>query len=135
MKATGRAPRSIDEYIAGSPPEARAILRRIRATAARAAPAARETISYRMAAFMQGGVLLYFAAFRNHIGVFPPVSGDVSLVKALAPYAGPKGNLRFPYDRPIRYDLIRRIVKLRVAQNAARGAEKGARRSLKRKKA
>jgi uncharacterized protein YdhG (YjbR/CyaY superfamily) len=112
------APRTIDEYIAGFSPQIRAILQKIRATVHKAAPAAEETISYRIPAFKLHGALVYFAAFQKHIGFFPPVRGDASLKKALAPYAGPKGNLRFPYDRPIPYGIIRRIVKLRAKQNA-----------------
>ena len=75
--------------------------------------------------FSLGGALVYFAAFKNHIGFYPPVSGDASLKKAISPYAGEKGNLRFPLDRPIPYGLIKRIVKLRVRQNLAKAAAKG----------
>ena len=89
-----------------------------------AASAAEEVISYRMPAFKQRGILVYFAAFKNHIGLFPPVRGDAALAKALAPYAGPKGNLKFPLDRPIPYTLIRRVVQLRVKQDAARARAK-----------
>ncbi len=113
-------PTTINEYIAAFPLPIRTILKKIRATIADAAPDAQEVISYRMPAFKQHGVLLYFAAFKAHIGVFPPVSGEPSLEKALASYRGPKGNLRFPLDRPMPYGLIRRIAKLRVKQNAAR---------------
>jgi uncharacterized protein YdhG (YjbR/CyaY superfamily) len=115
-------PKNIDEYIARSSPAVRAILKRIRSTIRNAAPDAREAISYRMPAFFQHGVLVYFAAFRNHIGLYPPVSGDASIEKAISPYAGPKGNLRFPLDRPIPYALIERIVKLRVKQDLAKAA-------------
>lgn len=124
-------PTSIDEYISAFPPPVQAILEKIRAVAVAAAPDARERISYRMPAFEQNGILLYFAAFRDHIGVFPPVSGDARLEKALAPYAGPKGNLRFPLDEPIPYDLIRRIVALRVKQNLARASERTRKRAAK----
>ena len=122
MRAT--LPGSIDEYIAGHPPKIRTILKRIRATVAAAAPDAREVISYRMPAFAQHGIIVYFAAFKSHIGLFPPVAGDARLEKAIAPYAGPKGNLKFPLDRPIPYDLIRRIAILRVKQNVAKAAAK-----------
>ncbi|MFB3854461.1 MAG: iron chaperone [Vicinamibacterales bacterium] len=86
-------PTTIDEYIAGFPREVRAILQKIRKTVASAAPGAEERISYRMPAFAQNGILLYFAAFKKHIGVYPPVYGDSRLEKALAAYRGPKGNL------------------------------------------
>jgi uncharacterized protein YdhG (YjbR/CyaY superfamily) len=124
--ATTRAtPESIDEYIATFPPEVQAILRRIRSTIHRAAPDGQEKISYRMPAFMLGGVLVYFAAFKKHIGLYPPVKGDARIEKAVSPYAGPKGNLSFPLDRPIPYGLIEKIVRLRVQQNAAKAGGKG----------
>ena len=77
-------------------------------------------ISYRMPALRAHGVLVYYAAFKGHIGLYPPVSGDARLLKAVAPYAGPKGNLRFPYDKPIPYDLIASITRLRARQDAAK---------------
>jgi len=121
--AAGRAtPKNIDEYIAAFPPKVRTILKRIRLTVRDAAPGAREIISYRMPAFTLSGILVYFAAFTNHIGLYPPVSGDARLEKAISPYAGEKGNLRFPLNQPIPYDLIERIVKLRVKQNLAKAA-------------
>jgi uncharacterized protein YdhG (YjbR/CyaY superfamily) len=116
--------KNIDEYIAASAPEAQAILSRIRKTISAAAPEATETISYRMPAFLLGGVLVYFAAFKRHIGLYPPVKGDAELMKAVSKYAGEKGNLQFPLDQPIPYDLIERIVKLRVKQNLAKATAK-----------
>lgn len=116
----GAAPATIDDYVAAAPAAVRPVLRRIRRTIRAAAPGAEELISYRMPAFRLDGILVYFAAFKSHIGLFPPVSGDARLERAIAPYAGPKGNLRFPLDRPIPYALIRRIVLLRVRQDRAR---------------
>lgn len=124
--ATGRAtPKTIDEYIAAFTPEVQTILEQIRATIHAAAPDAQETISYQIPAFTLSGTLVYFAAFKNHIGFYPPVSGDARLEKAISPYAGEKGNLRFPLDQPMPFPLIERIVKLRVKQNLAKAAEKG----------
>jgi uncharacterized protein YdhG (YjbR/CyaY superfamily) len=117
-------PTTIDEYIAASAPAVRPILKEIRSVVRAAAPLAEECISYRMPAFKQAGILIYFAAFKQHIGVFPPVSGDPKLEQALAPYAGPKGNFKFPLDQPIPYALIRRIVKLRLKQNTAKSSKK-----------
>jgi uncharacterized protein YdhG (YjbR/CyaY superfamily) len=108
---------TIDEYIARSAPEAQPTLRRVRATIAKAAPDATETISYRMPAFRLRRIVVYFAAFKNHIGMYPPVRGNAALEKAIAPYAGAKGNLRFPLDRTIPYGLIARIVKFRARQS------------------
>ncbi|MBX7102637.1 MAG: DUF1801 domain-containing protein [Gemmataceae bacterium] len=124
-------PTTIDEYIAAAAAEARPILRQIRAIVRKAAPAAVETISYRIPTFKLNGSLVHFAAFKNHIGFYPPVRGNVALVKAVARYAGEKGNLRFPLDEPMPYKLIERIVKHRVRQNADLAAERLARRRKK----
>ena len=112
-------PPSVDAYIAAHPPEVQAILRKVRATVVAAAPAAREIISYRMPALRQHGVLVYYAAFKHHIGLYPPIKGDAQLEKAAARYAGEKGNLRFPLDEPIPFRLIERLTKLRAKQDAA----------------
>jgi uncharacterized protein YdhG (YjbR/CyaY superfamily) len=120
--------RGITEYIAKFPPAVRTILRKIRATVAAAAPDASEMISYRMPAFAQHGILIYFAAFKDHIGVFPPVSGDPSLERSLSRYMGPKGNLKFPLDEPVPYHLIKRIVALRLRENLAKAASRRKRR-------
>lgn len=111
---------TIDQYIAQFPADVQAVLRDIRETIQSEAPEAEEIISYRMPAFRLHGILLYFAAFKKHIGLYPPVSGDKAIEKAIAPYAGPKGNLQFPLDAPIPLALIRRIAKLRVKQNKAK---------------
>ncbi|HXA19755.1 MAG TPA: DUF1801 domain-containing protein [Thermoanaerobaculia bacterium] len=116
--ASGRlTPRNVDEYISSFSPEIQAVLEKVRATVRKAAPMAQETISYGIPAFTLNGVLVYFAAFKKHIGFYPPISGDARLKEAVAPYAGEKGNLRFPLDQPIPYNLIGRIVKLRMKQN------------------
>lgn len=118
--ATGRITyASIDAYIAASRAEVRPVLEKIRRVISKAAPTAQETISYQMPAFRQHGVLLYFAAFKQHIGLYPPVRGDVRLERAVAPFAGEKGNLRFPLDEPIPFELIERIARFRVKQDLA----------------
>jgi uncharacterized protein YdhG (YjbR/CyaY superfamily) len=96
----------------------------VRETVRQCAPDAAEVISYQMPAFRQDGILVYFAAWKQHIGLYPPISGDKTLEKAVARYAGPKGNLQFPLDEPIPYGLIGRIVKLRVKQNTEKAAAK-----------
>ena len=121
---TGAPPATVDAYIAGFPPPVRAILRKIRASVRRAAPDAEEIVSYRMPAIRMDGILVYYAAFKEHIGLFPPVTGDAAIERAIAKYAGEKGNLRFPLDEPIPYALIARIVKLRVKQDRRRAAER-----------
>ena len=116
---------TIDEYICAFPPEVQAVLQKVRQSVRDAAPEAEEVISYRIPAFKQHGVLIYFAAFKNHIGFYPPVSGDPALEKAVSRYAGEKGSLRFPLNQPIPFDLIGRITRLRLRQNLARAASKG----------
>jgi uncharacterized protein YdhG (YjbR/CyaY superfamily) len=109
-------PTNIDEYIAASAVEVQPILKKIRRTIASTAPAAEEVISYRMPAFRQNGILVYFAAFKHHIGLYPPISGNATLSQALLTYTGPKGNFKFPLDQPIPYDLIKKIVLHRLKQ-------------------
>lgn len=117
-------PKDIDGYISQFPADVQTILEKVRATIRSAAPEAKETISYQMPAFKQHGMLVYFAAWKKHIGLYPPISGDKALEKAVARFAGPKGNLQFPLDEPIPHALIERIVKLRVKQDSAKAAAK-----------
>ena len=114
--------KDIDSYISKFPADVQVILEKVRQTIRHAAPEANETISYMMPAFKQHGILVYFAAWEKHIGLYPPISGNKTLEKAVARYAGPKGNLQFPLDEPIRFDLIERIVKLRVKQDLEKAA-------------
>lgn len=127
MARTGK-PKDIDRYIEQFPVDVQSILQKVRETIKHAAPDAEEVISYQMPAFRQHGILVYFAAWKNHIGLYPPISGQKALEKAVAPYAGPKGNLQFPLGKPIPYDMIERIVKLRVKQDLAKAASKGKKR-------
>jgi uncharacterized protein YdhG (YjbR/CyaY superfamily) len=107
---------TVNEYIAASSPRARPILKKIRAMVRKAVPRAEERISYRIPAYFLDGIVVYFAAFKNHIGLFPPVR-DTKLRKAASRYAGPKGNLKFPLNEPIPYGLIAKIVKARAREN------------------
>ena len=118
------APKNIDEYIAAFSPDVQAILKKIRLTIRQAAPEAEEKISYKMPAFTLDGDLIYFAAFKKHIGIFPPVQGDEKLSQEIARYRGEKGNLKFPLDEPIPYALIRRVVKFRLKEHRKRVAKR-----------
>jgi uncharacterized protein YdhG (YjbR/CyaY superfamily) len=120
MATVRPTPKTIDKYIASFSPDVQAILKKIRLTIRKAAPDAQETISYNIPTFTLNGTLVHLAAFKKHIGFFPPVRGDARLEKAASIYAGEKGNLRFPLDQPIPYSLIERLVKLRVKQNLSR---------------
>ena len=113
-------PRDIDSYIATFPGNVQTLLRKVRRAIRAAAPKATEVISYNIPAFRQHGLLVYFAGFKNHVGLYPPVRGNPALQKAVAKYAGPKGNFRFPYDEPLPVALIARIVRHKVKEDAAR---------------
>lgn len=110
----------VDAYLAAAPSSVRPILEKIRGIVRRVAPKAEEVISYRMPAFRLDGMLIFYAPFKAHIGLFPPVKGDAALEADLAPYRGPKGNLRFPLDEPMPYPLIRRVVQARLAEQRSR---------------
>jgi uncharacterized protein YdhG (YjbR/CyaY superfamily) len=117
-------PADIDGYISQFPADVQAVLRDVRETIRCAAPEAVETISYQMPAFRQHGILVYFAAWKKHIGLYPPITGDKAVEKTIARYAGPKGNLLFPLDEPMPLALIERIVRLRVKQDTEKAEGK-----------
>lgn len=117
MKPDETKPLDIDDYISRFPEDIQEVLKKIRATVKEAAPDATEIISYQMPAFRQNGIVVYFAAFKNHIGFYPTSSGTAIFKNALAGYHTTKGTIQFPYDRPIPYDLVSDIVKFRVAEN------------------
>ena len=115
------APKTVDEYLARVPPKFRATLQRLRKTINAAAPDAEEVISYQMPAFRQNGMLVYFAAFEDHCSLFvgsPKVRRQFSA--ELKPFMQGKGTVHINPDRPLPAGLITRIVKARVAENAAR---------------
>lgn len=109
----------VDAYLARFPKPVQVLLQKVRRTIRAAAPDATEFISYRIPAYRQNRILVYFAGFKAHIGLFPPVRGHAALEKAVAKYAGPKGNLRFPYDEALPLALISRIVRHKLRQDAA----------------
>ncbi len=116
--------KDINEYIARFPADIQAILQQIRATIQAAAPEATETISYQMPAFAHEGILVYFAAWKEHIGFYPPVSAEAPFKAEVATYEGPKGNLQFPLDQPMPLELIHQTVQFRVKENLAGAATK-----------
>ncbi len=125
MKPDQTQPTTIDEYIAGFPPDVQAILEKVRATIRKAAPGAEETIKYRMPTFMLHGNLVYFAAFKDHIGFYPVPTGVEKFKKELAAYKMGRGSIQFPLDQPIPYGLISKIVKFRAKENLAKAKAKG----------
>jgi uncharacterized protein YdhG (YjbR/CyaY superfamily) len=129
MKTRQTAPINIDEYIAGFPNDVQAILEKIRMTIRKAAPDADETISYQMPTFtLNGNCLVYFAAFKKHIGFYPAPSGIAEFKQDLSVYEAGKGTMKFPLDKPIPFDLVGKIVKFRVKENLGRAAAKGKKR-------
>jgi uncharacterized protein YdhG (YjbR/CyaY superfamily) len=110
-------PIDVDDYIARFDPPVQAILNRVRSTVRHAAQQASEVISYGMPALKMRGILIYFAAFKHHIGFYPHIRGDARLAHAASAYAGPKGNLKFPLNQPMPYALVAELTQLRVQQD------------------
>ena len=108
---------SIDEYIGTFPEDIQKLLEEVRATIKAAAPNAEEKISYQMPTFFLNGNLIHFAAFKNHIGLYPTPSGTEAFKRELSIYQGAKGSVRLPIDKPLPLKLISKIVKFRVTEN------------------
>jgi uncharacterized protein YdhG (YjbR/CyaY superfamily) len=113
-------PRNIDEYIAGCPEHVRGKLMELLAAVRKAAPGVEEKISYMMPAFDLNGILVYFAAQKRHIGFYPTSSGVTAFKEEIGNYKSSKGAIQFPIGQPLPLDLIARIVKFRVRENAER---------------
>ena len=109
--------KTIDEYIESFPENVQDILEKLRDTVRKAAPGAAESISYQMPTFkLDKNKLVYFSAWKNHIGFYSIPEGNEAFRKQLSPYSGPKGSLRFPLEKPIPYDLVKKIVTLRLKE-------------------
>ena len=120
MDSSKRSPKTIDEYMADFPAQAQAVMQRLRALIHEIAPEATEKISYGIPTFVLGENLVHFAAYKHHIGFYPASSGIAHFEEELKDYETSKGTVRFPLDKPIPYDLVRRITEFRVAENRAR---------------
>ena len=107
---------TVDEYIASYPPEVRVILEKIRGIVRKAAPDAEERIAYGMPTYKMKRNLVHFAAFKGHIGLYPTPSATRAFANELEPYESGKGSIRFPLEKPLPYDLIKRIVEFRVKE-------------------
>lgn len=112
--------KTVDDYIAQFPEEIQSILRKIRKTIRENAPCAIEKISYQMPVFWQDENLIYFAAMKNHIGIYPTASGVAAFADRLGEYKTSKGAIQLPIDKPIPYDLIAEITRFRVADAEAK---------------
>lgn len=127
MKKKTTAPTNgIDEYIAGFPPDVQGLLQQIRGIVHQVAPDAEEALKYHIPTFVLHGNLVHFAAFKKHIGFYPTPSGIQQFKKELSEYPNAKGSVQFPLDKPIPFELIRRIVEFRVreARQKAEGSKK-----------
>jgi uncharacterized protein YdhG (YjbR/CyaY superfamily) len=124
MKTKQNAPQNIDEYIAGFPNDIQKILQKIRMTIRKAAPSAGEAMKYQIPTFTMNGNLVHFAAFKEHIGFYPAPTGIDRFKNEISIYRSGKGTLRFPFDKPIPFELISKIVKFRLEENLARAKRK-----------
>ena len=123
-----RIPKSIDEYFVSFPTEIQKLLQQVRTALKKAAPDAEEAIKYAMPAFVYKGNLVFFAAYKKHIGFYPTPSGIIAFKKDLAAYQTSKGVVQFPLDKPMPVGLITKIVKYRVKENSEKAkaqAKKG----------
>lgn len=111
------APSSIDHYISGFPKDIQEYLESVRSAIKRGAPDAQEIISYSMPAFKYYGILVYFAAYKNHIGFYPTTSGIQAFKTELSVYKGAKGSVQFPYNQNIPLNLITEIAKFRAMES------------------
>lgn len=125
MKTSPTSPKTVDAYVAGFPPDVQARLEKIRATIRKAAPDAQETIKYQIPTFTLKGNLISFAAYQNHIGLYPVPAGTATFQRALAAYKSAKSTVRLPLDEPLPLGLLRQLVKFRVKENLAKAEAKG----------
>ena len=117
MKSDIFKAKDVDEYISMFPDKIQELLNKVRSTIKEAAPEAEEVISYQMPAYKYHGMLIYFAAFKNHIGLYPMVSAINKFKEELSVYKGAKGSVQFPHNKPLPLALISKIVKFRVSEN------------------
>jgi len=111
---------NVDEYIAAFPADTQVILEQVRATIRKAAPDAKEVISYNMPAYKLNKVLVFFAGYKHHIGFYATPTGHEAFIEDLSQYKQGKGSVQFPLDEPMPLDLISRIVKFRVEEDRVR---------------
>ncbi|MDR0414430.1 MAG: DUF1801 domain-containing protein [Prevotellaceae bacterium] len=116
--------KTVDEYIMGFNPAVQKTLSELRSFIKSEAPEAVEKISYGMPTFYLKGNLVHFAAFKNHYGFFPTPSGINEFEKELAPYRSGKGTLRFPFNEPIPWDVLKKVIRYRVAENLRKSQKK-----------
>lgn len=124
MATSRKTAKSFDDYVDRFPKDVQQRLQKMRLTMKKAAPQAKEKISYGIPSFTLNGMLVWFAAFKNHIGFYPRTSAIVAFKEELSVYKGAKGSVQFPFDKPLPLTLIGRIVKFRVKENLSKGKRK-----------
>lgn len=126
MKTTSKriTPKTVDDYINSFPADVMSKLKQLRKTIRATAPKAEELISYGIAGYKYHGMLIYFAGFKNHISVYPAPRSVNAFKKELSAYKGGKGTVQFPLDKPIPFDLVKRIIFFRMKENEAKAAAK-----------
>ena len=124
MQGKKEQPTTVDEYIAQFPEDVQQILSRLRAVIKESAPGAKEKISYQMPCFYLKGSLVWFGGHTHHIGFYPTSSGIEAFKDELSAYKWSKGAVQFPLDKPMPYELIRKIVLFRVAENSKKPAKR-----------
>ncbi len=116
--------RDVDEYLAGVPKEARVVLEKLRQTIKAAAPMASEVISYQMPMYKHHGMVIGFAAFKDHCSIFPGSAVMVAHKEELKRYSTSKGTIRFPVNKPLPAALVKKLVKMRIRENEVRTAKR-----------
>ena len=116
--------RDVDEYLAGVPKEARAVLKKLRQTIKAAAPMASEVISYQMPMYKHHGMVIGFAAFKDHCSIFPGSAVMDAHKEELKRYSTSKGTIRFPVNHPLPATLVKKLVQTRIKENEARAAKR-----------
>ena len=124
METKETRPATVDEYIAGFADEVQERLKKIRQTIRKAAPAAEETIKYGIPTYVLDGNLVFFAAFQSHISVYPAPRSNKRFEAELSKYIAGKGTVQFPMDQPIPFDLVTRIVEVRIEENSKKRTQK-----------
>jgi len=117
MKPNETTINNVDEYIAAFPMHTQELLEQLRALILKTAPDAEEVISYKMPAYKYNGMLIYFAGYKNHIGLYPMASGIAAFKKELSVYKNAKGSVQFPLDKKLPIGLITKIIKFRLKEN------------------
>ena len=124
MEASSKKFKTVDEYLSALPTKTKAILKEVKKTIQQEVPEAEEMISYNIPAFKWHGGLISYAAWKEHISLYPRSSAMEAAIKELSEYEGSKGTIKFPIDRPIPFNLIKKIVKFRMKQNLEKAKAK-----------